>query len=257
MWARERETARRAAREAGRFLKATEGKIIRVDKKGRIDLVSEADLESEKIILEMLKGSFPEDSILTEEAGRKGPLSSRTWMVDPLDGTTNYVHGFPFYAVSIALMENEELLVGAVYDPSSDEMFEAEKEHGAYLNGSPIRVSTISILQESLLATGFPYSIYDNLQPVMNRFEKMIVNAQGVRRPGSAAMDLCYVAAGRLDGFWEEGLKPWDTAAGSLIVKEAGGRIATFDGSPHTPFSPNIVAANPLIFDSMLATLNI
>lgn len=255
MWERELQTAEEAAREAGAFLKRTHGNIIRVDKKGRIDLVSEADLESERIILGILSAAFPDDSLLTEEAGVKGPASDRTWIVDPLDGTVNYVHGFPFYAVSIALRQGEDVAVGVVYDPFTGELFEAEKGKGAHLNKEPIRVSRTSKLEESLLATGFPYSIHERLEPVMRRFETMVRHAQGIRRPGSAAMDLCYTAAGRLDGFWEEGLKPWDTAAGILIVEEAGGRISCFDGSPYSLYSPSIIAANPFIFEEMVSLL--
>ncbi len=252
MWKRELDEAAKAAKEAGAFLRATYGKLIRVDKKGRIDLVSEADIESERIILGLLRGSFPEDSILTEETGLSGPESRRTWMVDPLDGTVNYVHGFPFFAVSIALREGEDTVLGVVYDPFSNEFFEAVKGMGALLNKEPIRVSSTFELNEALLGTGFPYAIRERFKPVMKRFEKMVYNAQGVRRPGSAALDLCYVAAGRLDGFWEEGLKPWDTAAGTLIVTEAKGMISCFDGSRYTPYSANLVAANPLIFQSMI-----
>jgi myo-inositol-1(or 4)-monophosphatase len=255
MWERELDVATKAAKESGTFLRETFGKLIRVDKKGRIDLVSEADIESERIILGLLRGSFPQDSILTEEAGFSGPKASRTWMVDPLDGTVNYVHGFPFYAASIALREGDETVLGVVYDPFSDEFFEAVKGAGAFLNRGPIRVTSTAALNEALLATGFPYAIREKFQQVMKRFEKIVYNAQGVRRPGSAALDLCYVAAGRLDGFWEEGLKPWDTAAGTLIVTEAGGIISCFDGSHHTPYSADLIAANPLICRAMIALI--
>ncbi|PIP44959.1 MAG: inositol monophosphatase [Deltaproteobacteria bacterium CG23_combo_of_CG06-09_8_20_14_all_51_20] len=255
MWEKELDIASRAAKEAGAFLRGTFGKLIRVDKKGRIDLVSEADIESERIILGFLRESFPQDEVLTEEAGLSGPKASRIWMVDPLDGTVNYVHGFPFYAVSIALREGDETVVGVVYDPFSNEFFEAVKGEGAFLNKGPIRVTSTAGLQEALLATGFPYSIREKFQPVMKRFAKMVYNAQGVRRPGSAALDLCYVAAGRLDGFWEEGLKPWDTAAGALIVTEAGGIISCFDGSRHSPYSADIIASNPLIYRYLVSLI--
>jgi len=188
--------------------------------------------------------------ILSEEAGRRDEALHRTWLIDPLDGTTNFAHCFPFFAVSIALEIENEVVLGVVYNPYMNEFFEAAKGKGAYLNGEPLRVSATFSLQESLLATGFPYDIHERPEKVVRLFEKMIVRAQGIRRLGSAALDLCYVAAGRLDGFWEENLKPWDTGAGDIIVREAGGRLTTFWGGPYHPYLNSVVASNGLIMPS-------
>jgi myo-inositol-1(or 4)-monophosphatase len=177
-------------------------------------------------------------------------------MIDPLDGTTNYAHSFPFFAVSIALQVKGEIVVGQVFNPILDERFEAVKGQGAFLNGKPIKVSKIRTLKESLLATGFPYTIYKDHEGVIDVFTRMLVRVQGVRRPGAAAIDLCYVASGKFDGFWEQGLNPWDTAAGSLIVREAGGMLSDYKGDAYSPFQKTVVAANPYIFTDMLKVLN-
>jgi myo-inositol-1(or 4)-monophosphatase len=256
MWEKEIAVARQAAEEAGKILLGMFGKVGVITKKGKIDLLTEADLQSEKIILDIIGHNFPQDSIVTEEAGEFNLLSKRVWIIDPLDGTTNFAHAFPFFAVSIALEIEKEVVLGVVFDPYSGEHFEAINGMGAFSNKKPIQVSQTKELGESLLATGFSYDIHKNPQKVMELFKRMIVLAQGVRRPGSAAIDLCYVAAGRLDGFWEEGLKPWDTAAGSLIVTEAGGRISNYQGDRYTPYQKNIVAANPFIHKAMMTALN-
>jgi len=208
MWEKELDVARQAANNAGKILNSLFGRVDRISKKGEIDLVTEADLQSEEIILDIISYNFPQDSILTEEAGKYDHLPERIWIIDPLDGTTNFAHGFPVFAVSIALEIEKELVLGLIFNPYLGEHFEAVKGEGASLNGSPIKVSSIGELRESLMATGFPYTIYEDPQGVMELLQKMIVLVQGVRRPGSAAIDLCYVAAGRLDGFWEEGLNP-------------------------------------------------
>ena len=256
MWEKEISVARLAANEAGKVLKGMFGQVSQIKKKGEIDLVTEADLQSEKMILDIIGRNFPQDSIVTEESGEQNNLPERVWLIDPLDGTTNFAHAFPFFAVSIALEIDGEVELGVVFDPYRGELFEAVKGMGAFLNKRPIRVSQIRELVESLLATGFSYDIHENPQKVMALFQKMLVLAQGIRRPGSAAIDLCYVAAGRFDGFWEEGLKPWDTAAGILIVGEAGGRLSTYEGEPYTPYLKNIVASNTFIHDAMLTALN-
>ncbi|MBW2610172.1 MAG: inositol monophosphatase [Deltaproteobacteria bacterium] len=257
MWKEELTVARQAAEEAGKILNDLFGRVKKVKKKGEIDIVTEADLRSEEIILDILGRNFPNDSIITEEAGEYRRLPERVWIIDPLDGTTNFAHTFPFFAVSIALEIKKEMVLGIVFNPCLEEHFEAVKGKGAFFNKNPIRVSRARELRESLVATGFPYSVYKDPQGVMELLKKMVVHAQGVRRPGSAAIDLCYVAAGRLDGFWEEGLKPWDTAAGSLIVREAGGRVSNYEGVPYTPYQESIVAANPYIYDAMMEVLNI
>jgi len=252
MFAKEMAVAAEAAQEAGEMLRQMLGNAHRIVKKGEIDLVTEADLAAEKVILKTMARSFPGDIIVSEEAGTHGEKSSRTWLIDPLDGTTNYAHRFPFFAVSIALEIEKEVVLGVVYNPHMDEFFEAARGKGARLNGEPLRVSTTSTLENSLLATGFPYDVHERPEKVMTLLERMIVRAQGVRRLGSAALDLCYVAAGRLDGFWEQDLKPWDTAAGEIIVREAGGRVTTFDGRPYTPYLRNVVASNGYIHDEMV-----
>ena len=255
MWNKELETARHAAKEAGKKLSALFGHVNYVMKKGRIDLVTEADLEAEKIILKTIQSKFPDDNILSEESGKQVQPSSRIWLVDPLDGTTNFAHGFPFYAVSIALEIEKEIVLGIVFNPQMGEYFEAIRGGGSRLNDKPIKVSKTSRLNESLLATGFPYDIHEKPEEVIKCFGKMVIRAQGIRRPGSAAIDLCYVAAGRFDGFWEQGLNPWDTAAGIVILEEAGGKVSTFDGRTYSPYQKNIVAANPLIHDEMVEVL--
>lgn len=255
MWEKETAVARHAARTSGKILIRMFGQVNHITKKGEIDLVTEADLQAEKAILEILGRNFPHDHILSEEAGSMGQSSQRTWLVDPLDGTTNFAHGFPFFGVSIALEVEKEIVLGIVYNPFMEEYFEAVEGMGAYLNKKPLHVSKTPTIGESLLATGFPYTIHETAERVMGLFEKMLVLARGVRRPGSAALDLCYVAAGRLDGFWEEDLKPWDTAAGVVIVKEAGGTLTTFEGQPYNPYQKSIVAANPLIHSAMVKAL--
>ena len=255
LWEKELGVAGQAARESGKILNDLFGKITKIGKKGEIDLVTEADLLSEDIIVEIIGRNFPQDNILTEESGELNRSSERLWIVDPLDGTTNFAHSFPFFAVSIALQVDNEIVLGVVYNPFMEEYFEAVKGEGAFLNKTPIKVSQVKDLKESLIATGFPYSVYKEHGSIIELFKRMIVLVQGVRRPGSASIDLCYVASGRLDGFWEEGLQPWDTAAGSLIVREAGGIVSNYDGEGYSPFQKNIVASNPHIHQKMLEVL--
>ncbi|MCF8142836.1 MAG: inositol monophosphatase [Deltaproteobacteria bacterium] len=252
MFEKESAIAGEAARAAGEILMRMLGDAHHIVKKGEIDLVTEADLAAEKRVLEIVGRNFPGDAILAEETGRQNAEGVRTWLIDPLDGTTNYAHGFPFFAVSIALEVENEGVLGIVYNPCMNEFFEAAKGKGARLNGEPLRVSEIASFQDSLLATGFPYDVHQRPEQVMDLFEGMLVRAQGIRRLGSAALDLCYVAAGRLEGFWEQDLKPWDTAAGEIIVREAGGRVTTFAGKPYTPYLESVLASNGLIHDDML-----
>jgi len=255
MWQKELNAAKEAAKIAGEILSRLFGQVSHITKKGDIDLVTEADFQAEEAILEIIHLNFPQDNIIAEEGGRQEHASKRTWLIDPLDGTTNFVHGFPFFAVSIALEVENELVLGVVHNPFMAEIFEASKGTGAFLNKKPLKVSKTQNMKEALLATGFPYDIHERPERVMALLEKMVVTAQDVRRPGSAAIDMCYVAAGRLDGFWEQDLKPWDTAAGAVIVKEAGGRLSTFQGEPYTPYLKSIVAANPFIHDAMIEIL--
>ncbi|MBW2022295.1 MAG: inositol monophosphatase [Deltaproteobacteria bacterium] len=255
MWEKELHIATTAAKAAGAILNERFGNVRHIVKKGEIDLVTEADLKSESLILEILTKHFPQDNILSEEKGNQDHDSARTWLVDPLDGTTNFAHGFPFYCVSIALQAGQELVVGAVYNPYMKELFQAASGKGASLNGEPIHCSQTKAIGEALLGTGFPYDIHQRSEEVLDLFRRMVLVAQGVRRAGSAALDLCYVAAGRLDGFWEQSLKPWDTAAGSVILKEAGGVLSTYDGSQYSPYENTIVGSNPHIYDEMMSII--
>ncbi len=241
--------------DAGVVLKERFGKSHEISKKGEIDLVTESDLAAETTVLKILRDCFPDDNILSEEAGNQDIISPRTWIVDPLDGTTNFAHGFPFFAVSIALEVRKEIVLGVVYNPVLQELFHARVQKGAFLNGKQIRVSNVAEMREALVATGFPYDIRDRSNRIFDRFQRMVRGSQGVRRAGAAALDLCYVAAGKLDGFWEENLKPWDTAAGSVIVLEAGGVLSDFEGGPFDRYKQSVVAGNPFIQKEMLKVL--
>jgi myo-inositol-1(or 4)-monophosphatase len=257
MWEEELKASEQAAKAAGKILKQMFGHAGRITKKGVIDLVTEADLKAESAILEVIRNRFPHDHVISEEAGGQREVTGRTWLIDPLDGTTNFAHGFPFFAVSIALEIEEDVILGIVCNPYLNEYFRAVKDGGAYLNGRPIKVSRTSKLEESLLVTGFPYDIRERPDRVIGLFRTMLLRSQGIRRAGSAAIDLCYVAAGRVDGFWEEGLKPWDTAAGTIVLKEAGGTVTNFEGEPFSPYQHSVVAANPVIHGAMIEALNV
>jgi len=250
------EVAREAAREAGRLLKENVDARGAVTYKGAVDLVTEFDRRSQDIIDRRLSSSFPDHSILAEEGLARAGSSEYRWIFDPLDGTTNFAHTFPVFSVSIALERKGDLLLGVVFDPMRGEMFEAVKGGGARLNGAAIRVSDVPELGKSLLATGFPYDVRTSRTNNVREFSDFIVRAQAIRRCGSAALDLCYVACGRFDGFWELKLKPWDMAAGALIVREAGGRISDFQGGPFDPFSGIILATNGRIHDAMMDILD-
>jgi myo-inositol-1(or 4)-monophosphatase len=215
------------------------------------NLVTEVDRKSEAAIVETLSLAFPEHRILAEEGGETRKNSRYRWYVDPLDGTTNFAHGFPMFCVSIGLALDDCMLLGVVYDPLRNELFEAELGRGAFLNGDPIHVSTVSSLKKALLVTGFPYD-HDGRRENLPYFSRFAIESQGVRRTGSAAIDLCYVAAGRIDGFWELGLNPWDVAAGSVIVTEAGGRITDFVGDPFSAHGIQTLATNGLVHQAMM-----
>jgi myo-inositol-1(or 4)-monophosphatase len=246
------------AREAGRVLAEKFGRAIRVSNKGDIDLVTEADIASERLIVERIRSYHPRHAILTEESGDVVALgdvdSEYKWIIDPLDGTTNYAHGYPCFCVSIALEHEGRVVVGVVYDPTRDELFAAERGGGATLNGRSLHVSETSELNDALLCTGFPYDVRDR-GDFARHFRNFIMRAQSVRRDGAAALDLAYVAAGRFDAFYEEGLRPWDVAAGVLLVEEAGGRVTHYDGSPFRVYTPPIAASNGLIHEAMLDVL--
>jgi myo-inositol-1(or 4)-monophosphatase len=214
------------------------------------------DTLCEKLIVEKIKKAFPDHGILAEEGGRRDSESDFLWIIDPLDGTTNYAHGFGFFAVSIALEEKDKgIVVGVVYAPYLNECYTAIINKGAYLNDVPIKVSNIETLEKSMLATGFPYDIKDSRSNI-EYFSRFVILAQAVRRPGSAAIDLCSMAAGKFDGFWEMNLAPWDTAAGSLIVKEAGGKITDFSGNEFDPNKNEVLATNGLIHHEMIKVIS-
>ena len=244
-----------AALLAGRYQRFRFASQVAVDMKGDKDLVTEVDRDSERMIVEHLLARFPNHMILAEEGEYPRTGSSLRWIIDPVDGTTNYAHGFPWFCASIALESAGELLVGVIYNPMHDELFTATKGGGAYLNGRRLHVSTRSPLRDTLLGTGFPY---DCATDPANNFASFIAfqkAARGIRRAGAAALDLAYLAAGRLDGFWELKLKPWDVAAGVLMIREAGGTVSTFDGSAYDVSNHRIVASNGLIHGEMVAML--
>jgi myo-inositol-1(or 4)-monophosphatase len=256
--AQARDVAIGIARDAGKVLLEGWGTRPAIDFKSEdINLVTEYDKRSEALIVARLAAAFPDDRVVAEEGTTHGEASgaARVWYVDPLDGTTNFAHGLPLYCSTIALEVDGELRVGAVYDPTRDELFTAIRGGGAFLNGGRIRVSTAATLIDSLLVTGFPYSVQEKLDEMLGLFGRFLSKARAVRRLGSAALDMCYVAAGRLDGFWEEGLNAWDIAGGVLIVQEAGGRITSLDGGPFVLRSGRIIASNGLLHDEMRAVI--
>jgi myo-inositol-1(or 4)-monophosphatase len=249
------EFAGNLARQAGRLLSDKLTKQNRVYYKGSIDLVTEADKMSEELILAQISRRYPDHGILSEESAAKNEQALMRWIIDPLDGTTNYAHGFPFFCVSIALEKEGTVALGVIYDPTRDDLFTATRAGGAYLNGEKLQVSSESDLSRSLLATGFPYDIRISADNNLDYFNAMAVRAQAIRRAGAAALDLAYLAAGRFDGFWELKLKPWDTAAGCLMVTEAGGVISDMAGGKWNLDSPVLVASNGLIHEQMMSVL--
>jgi myo-inositol-1(or 4)-monophosphatase len=244
-----------AAREAGAILRDGLGGPRQIAYKGLVDLVTEMDKRSEEKIVAALTGQFPGHRVVAEEgSGPREGDSPYRWLIDPLDGTTNYAHGLPHFAVSIALQRGDETVVGVVYDPMRDELFRAELGGGAFLNDRPLQVSTVDELIRSLLTTGFPYNAA--LRPVaLAHWTAFSYASQAIRRYGAAALDLCFVAAGRFDGFYESHLGPWDAAAGALIVAEAGGTITNYTNGPFDPFQGEIVATNGRIHDAILTVL--
>jgi myo-inositol-1(or 4)-monophosphatase len=268
---------RQAALAAGAMMRTNYQKPHQITMKGTIDPVTETDFKCQEIILAVIHQAFPDHGCLAEERRGQGDMeppppaaadhphpslawdadASPTcrWIIDPLDGTVNFAHGYPMFCASIAFEADGVLTYGVVYDPLRDELFEGRRGGGARLNGRPIRVSEIYRLERALIATGFPYDIRERVPETMGRLGRMLAHTQGVRRGGSAALDLCYVACSRLDGFYEENLKPWDTAAGFLIVTEAGGRITTFDGLEYDIYSPNMVASNGGLQAQLLSCL--
>jgi myo-inositol-1(or 4)-monophosphatase len=250
-----REVALRAAKEAGAIIRQGLEQRRTIEYKGVKNIVTDVDRRSEEAIAALVRRELPGHSLVSEEGTRLQGDSGYRWFVDPLDGTTNYAHGYPCFSVSIGVEKDGEPILGVVYDPTLEELFTAEGGGGAFLNGKRLQVSAISGLSDALLATGFPPDVATAEENNLDHFADFMKRAQAVRRPGSAALDLCYVAAGRFDGFWELRLSPWDVAAGSLMVTEAGGRVTDLSGQPLELSKPRIVASNGLIHDEMLRLL--
>jgi myo-inositol-1(or 4)-monophosphatase len=241
------------ARGAGDILRDGYGRQHTISRKGRIDLVTEVDQRSEEYLLEKIRRNFPNDSIDAEESGLSTGGGAACWYVDPLDGTTNYAHSIPVFSISLAYAVNGIVQLGVVYDPMRDDCFHAERGKGARLNGTPLTVSVTSEFSHSLLVTGFPYEVAPGAKDNLEHFAYFTRLTQGVRRMGSAALDLCYVAAGRFDGYWELTLRSWDMAAGALLVEEAGGKVSRVTGETEYLSAPNsVLAGNPAIYDQML-----
>ncbi|HNS37604.1 MAG TPA: inositol monophosphatase family protein [Anaerolineaceae bacterium] len=244
------------ARQAGALLQAGLGKKHTIEYKGPVNLVTEMDQASEALLIDLIRSRCPDHKIITEESGALAGADGCCWYIDPLDGTTNYAHGLPIYAVSIGFVANGIQQLGVVYDPSRDECFSAEHGRGAWLNDQPIHVTTETELQHSLLVTGFPYSILTSNNNNLGYFNRFSLRSRAVRRLGSAALDLCYVAMGRFDGYWELLLQSWDIAAGSLIAAEAGAHLTDMQGGPNFMSPPHsLIVANPAIHAQMLAVI--
>ncbi len=244
------------ARQAGHVLREGYGNVRHIQQKGVIDLVTEFDRRAEEIILPAIQKEFPSHAILAEESGHNHTVSDYQWVIDPLDGTTNFAHGLPIFSVSIALLKNDSPIVGVVYDPLRDEMFSAELGQGARLNQRPIHVSAWADLGQAVLSTGFPYDVRTNPQNNFTQFVQFQLRTQAVRHLGSAALDCAWTAMGRLDGYWEFGVKPWDVGAGALLVREAGGRVTAVNGAEDFISSATIVVSNSLLHEQMLQVLS-
>ena len=244
-------------REAGSCLKQYFGGDLSIRKKGELDLVTLADTEAEKVLVNHIVQAFPHDGILAEEGGCKPGTSGYEWIIDPLDGTTNFTHQFPHFSVSVALAHEGSLVSGIVFDPAKDEWFEAHRGGGAWLNGQPVCPSTCMMLNEALTVTGYPYDRRGRLDRLLSRTGRILQHTQGLRRLGSAALDLAYVACGRFDAFVEDGLNAWDMAAGQLLVLESGGRLCRFDGGPFSLHGGEIVATNPHLQGQVLQKITL
>jgi myo-inositol-1(or 4)-monophosphatase len=238
-------TAIEVVTRAGAIQRLRFGSDLRIDKKGAIDLVTEVDVEIEQMCRRLLGQRFPDHDILAEEQGGVATAGrSHRWVFDPLDGTTNFAHGVPIFCASLALEIDGEAVVGAVFDPNRQELFTAERGVGAWLNGAPIRVSSTAAMIDALLVTGFPYDVHTTLDEVIGLFSAFVAKARAIRRLGSAAIDMCWVGAGRMDGFWEQRLQPWDTRAAALLVQEAGGTVTGLDGGVWDPEGGHLLASN-------------
>jgi len=251
------QVAQDAALEAGTFLQESVGKVNTVEMKmGEVrNLVSDIDRGSEERIIRRIRQNYPHHAVLAEESGGSRREEEFRWIIDPLDGTTNFLHGLPIFSVTVGVEQKGEIVAGVIYNPNMDELFVTEKGSGAFLNGNRIAVSTSTELINSLVVTGFPYNIAENPDHAVDHFVNFLYEARGVRRLGSAAIDLAYVAMGRFDGFWEVSLQPWDMAAGVLLVHEAGGRTSDFSGGQTSIYRKQIVASNGLVHDDMIRVL--
>jgi myo-inositol-1(or 4)-monophosphatase len=265
------QTGRQAALAAGAIMRLNYQKPHHITMKGAIDPVTETDFQCQEIIMGIIRQAFPDHSFLAEERVGEGepmkpepaglaweadPPPTCRWIIDPLDGTVNFAHGFPMFCASIAFEADGVLEYGVIYDPMRDELFEGRRAGGASLNGRPIRVSRTDKMERALIATGFPYDIRERVPETVGRLGRMLAHTQGVRRAGAAALDMCYLACGRLDGYYEENLKPWDTAAGVVIITEAGGKITTFAGDDYDIYAPNIAASNGVMHAKLLSCLS-
>ena len=250
-----RDAAIAFAREAGAILREGFGRTHVAERKGAIDLVTEYDKRSEALVLGRIHERFPNHRVLAEESGTQGGQGAVRWVIDPLDGTTNFAHNYPFFCVSIGVEVDGRMAAGAIYDPVRDEMFAAAQGRGATLNDQPIRVSTVGTLQDALLVTGFPYDVREHPDRHLGPFRAFLTRAQALRRDGSAALNLAYLAMGRFDGFWELWLSPWDLAAGTLIVQEAGGQITRWNGSAFSIEGKELLASNGRLHEEMLDVL--
>lgn len=249
-------TAIEAAQLAGQVLLEHARTGFRIEYKNTVNLVTDADRRSEQTIIEMIAERYPDHTILAEERGLESAGNSPyRWVIDPLDGTTNFAHGYPAYCISIGLEYHARVILGVVWDPTRRELFVAEAGRGAAVNGTPLRVSRTPSLDSALLVTGFAYDIRETTHNNLDHFARLALRAQGLRRTGSAALDLCYVAAGRFDGYWELKLNPWDTAAGVLMVQEAGGRVTDFANKPFSIYGKEMLASNGFIHDEMIDVL--
>lgn len=242
-------------RDAGELLADKFSQSHEIHYKGEIDLVTEADKMSEDLIISAIKKKFPKHGILSEESPAQNLQAEQRWIIDPLDGTTNYAHGYPIFCVSIALENEGVIVLGAIYDPLRNDMFFAERGKGAYLNGKKMKVSVTAKLSRSLLATGFPYDIRESKDNNIKQFNLMAMEAQAIRRAGAAALDIAYLACGRFDGFWELKLMPWDMAAACLMVEEAGGTVSNIAGGKWDIYSPDVLISNGLIHEQMINVL--
>jgi len=253
-------TAIKAARRGAAIINRASFDLdrVKVTEKGHKDFVTEVDQAAEQAIIEVLIGAYPDHAVLGEESGPSANLhdeNENVWIIDPIDGTTNFIHGFPQYCVSIALQQRGQITQAVVYDPTRNDLFTATKGAGAFLNEKRLRVTKRDRIGDALIGTGFMYRDKDGMDEYLKMFRVMTENSSGLRRAGAAALDLAYVAAGRLDGFFEKGLKPWDMAAGSLLVTEAGGIVGTFDGESDYLYKSNVVAAAPKVFGQMIPLL--